>query len=171
MQPQEARFLLNFLVPQIEQESKITRQVLAAIPEEQREYRPDAVSRSALELAWHIVSSDIWYLEGIIHGQFGSEEEKMPSQFKTVADITAWYDRNVPELIAELGSLTDQTLTRPVPFYGTYELPAVAYLSFLIAHTAHHRGWLCAYLRPMGAEVPTIYCGDSGEPLYRAAQQ
>lgn len=171
MQPQEARFLLNFLMPQIENESAITRRVLAAIPEDKREHRPDPVSRSAMELAWHIVSSEIWFMEGIVHGQFGGEDEKMPSQFKHVADIIRWYDKNVPELLQRMKELSDEQLTRQIPFFGVENLPAVAYLSYLLPHTCHHRGWLSGYLRPMGAKVPSIYGGSADEPFQAAAQQ
>jgi len=40
--------------------------------------------------------------------------------------------------------------------------PAVVYLTIMVKHSAHHRGQLSAYLRPMGAKVPGIY-GPSGD--------
>jgi uncharacterized damage-inducible protein DinB len=169
MQAQEARFLLKFFAPQLAMESAITRKLLAAIPENQREYRPDPKSRSAMELAWHLASSEIWFLDGILNGSFGSEEEKMPGSFKTVADVIQWYDSNVPGLTEKLGTLSDEQLTRKVPFFGVYNLAAVAYLSILVAHSIHHRGQLSAYLRPMGAKVPAIYGGSADEPFEMAA--
>jgi uncharacterized damage-inducible protein DinB len=45
-----------------------------------------------------------------------------------------------------------------------FAYPAVVYLNFMITHAVHHRGWLCAYLRPMGAKAPSIYGGSSDEP-------
>ena len=169
MQPQQARFLLEFLLPQVEKESAITRRVLAAIPEDRREYRPDTTSRNAQELAWHIVSSEIWFLEGIVHGHFG-DEQKMPSQFKTIGDILSWYDRNVPDLVRQVKALNDEQLAREIPFFGIMNEAAVAYLGLLSSHSCHHRGWLAAYLRPMGAKVPSIYGGSADEPFQMTAQ-
>jgi uncharacterized damage-inducible protein DinB len=41
----------------------------------------------------------------------------------------------------------------------------VIYLQFMLHHTIHHRGQLCAYLRPMGGKVPNIYGGSFDEPM------
>jgi uncharacterized damage-inducible protein DinB len=37
------------------------------------------------------------------------------------------------------------------------QMPCVVYLTLMFKHSAHHRGQLSAYLRPMGAKVPGIY--------------
>jgi uncharacterized damage-inducible protein DinB len=52
-----------------------------------------------------------------------------------------------------------------LPFFGIYNHPAVLYWHFMMLHTAHHRGQLCAYLRPMGGRVPNIYGGSFDEPM------
>jgi len=52
-----------------------------------------------------------------------------------------------------------------IPFFGVMEMPAVAYLNFMNLHTAHHRGQLSTYLRPMGSKVPSIYGGSADEPF------
>jgi len=164
VQPDQARFLLELMLPQVQEEAGTTRKVIAAIPEGRKEYRPDEKSRSAMELAWHIVSSDIHFLEGIIAGQFGVDEPKMPDHIKTIVDLLDWYDRKVPGVIERLKKLSDEELTRPLPFFGIANYAAVVYLTFMIPHAVHHRGWLCGYLRPMGAKVPSIYGGSADEP-------
>lgn len=165
MTAQEARFLLNYLLPQVESEFKITKKVLAAVPATRQDYRPDPVSRTAFDLAWHIASGDVVFLEGITRGQFAPGEEPMPPQIKTVGDILAWYEKSLPGLIGQLQALTDEELARPIPFFGIINEPAVAYLSFMFSHTVHHRGQLAAYLRPMGGKVPDIYGGSADEPF------
>lgn len=42
-----------------------TVRVLAAVRDEGRDYRPDGKSRSAWELALHIATADLWFLESI----------------------------------------------------------------------------------------------------------
>jgi uncharacterized damage-inducible protein DinB len=169
MTGQEARFLLNYLVPQVENEFRITKKVLAAVPSARQDYRPDPVSRTAFDVAWHIASGDVWFLEGISRGGFPASEEKMPSHIQSVADILAWYEKSLPGLIGQLKALTDEQLRQEIPFFGMMNLPAVAYLSFMLSHTTHHRGQLAAYLRPMGAKVPDIYGGSADEPFQAPA--
>ncbi len=170
MESDQARFLLSTLLPFVREEVNLTRRVLAAIPEEQREYRPHPDSRSAVELAWHIVSSEMWFLDGILHGQFGPEEARMPPHIKSVADILACHSRNVPQLLDEIEKMRGEDLARLVAFYGLFDYPAVMYLNLLIVHSVHHRGQIAAYLRPMGAKVPSIYGGSADEPFQAAAQ-
>lgn len=168
MKPEQAVFTLNFLLPVIENESKTTRKVIAAVPEAKRDYKPDANSRSALELAWHIALTDVWFLESIANGEFKPEGEK-PGDIKTIADVLAWHDKNFPAAVAQVKTLPPEKLTQTVSFYGMFNHPAVVYLMFLNNHRIHHRGQLATYLRPMGAKVPSIYGGSFDEPMEMAA--
>jgi uncharacterized damage-inducible protein DinB len=43
------------------------------------------------------------------------------------------------------------------------------YLNLSLKHSVHHRGQLSAYLRPMGAKVPSIYGPSADEPLQAAS--
>lgn len=71
--------------------------------------------------------------------------------------------------IASLKGLSAEHLAAPVQFFHM-TMPAVVYLNFMLLHSAHHRGQLSAYLRPMGAKVPSIYGGSADEPFEAAAQ-
>ncbi len=165
MHPEQATFLLQAFLPQLKQEWEITRKVLAAIPEKNLDYRPDPKARTAPEIAWHIVSSEIWFLEGLISGAFSMEEAGQPDEGKTVADMIAWYEEKAPPLLDSLAALPGEKLAAPIDFFGIMKLPAVNYLGFLITHTVHHRGQLSVYLRPMGGKVPSIYGGSADEPF------
>jgi uncharacterized damage-inducible protein DinB len=156
MEPQQSLFLRDFLVPQFEEEMRDTGRMLAAVPEIHREYRPDPKSRSALELAWHIVSTEIWLLEGVVHGQFAPERARLPRHVRSVQDVLDLHRTSVPELLGQVRQLGTGELLRQVPL-NAQNYPAVVYLSNLIRHTTHHLGQLSAYLRPMGAKVPSIY--------------
>ncbi len=160
MEPQRALFLRDFLVSEFEKEMRETGRVLAAVPEIHREYRPDPECRSALELAWHIASSEIWLLEGIASGQLAPEPAHLPRHIKTIQDVIDLHRTSVPELLDQVRQLGAEALLRHLPF-NAENRPAVVYLSVLVRHTAHHRGELCAYLRPMGGTPPAIY--DEGE--------
>lgn len=165
MQASEARLLLNVLLPQVEAETATTRKVLAAVPAGRDDYRPHPTSKSALELAWHLASADWWFLDSIVRGEFKAGGDGMPAEIRTAADVVAWYDRNVPPMLERVKSLSDQELTREVPFFGLMTWPAVQYLLIMLLHAVHHRGQLSTYLRPMGGKVPSIYGGSADEPL------
>jgi uncharacterized damage-inducible protein DinB len=165
MQNSEARLLLNVFLPQLEQEVATTRKVLAAVPAGKEDYRPHPASKSALELAWHLASSDCWFLDSIVRGEFRSGEGGVPADVRTAADVVAWYDRMVPPMIERVKNLSDEELKREVSFFGMMSWPAVQYLLIMLLHSVHHRGQLSAYLRPMGGKVPAIYGGSADEPM------
>jgi len=52
--PDETKFLLGFLQPTLKNEHGVTKKVIAAIPLDKSDYRPEPVAKTALELAWHI---------------------------------------------------------------------------------------------------------------------
>jgi len=165
MQADQARFLLNYLMAQVDDEFGTTKKVLAAIPEDQKDYRPHPVAKTAMELAWHTALSDVWFLEGIARGGFPEEETKMPAEVAGVADLVKFHEGQMGPLLAKVKALTDEQLLKPIPFFGIMNQPAVTYLSFLLMHTIHHRGQLSTYLRAMGAKVPSVYGGSADEPF------
>jgi len=163
MTPETARGLLDFLLPQLEQEFATTRNVLAAIPAENCAYKPSERCMSAIELANHIAASESFFLNGVINGAFDWKE----MEFKTPADVLAFCDKTVPALIKQVGGLPADKLAKVIEFH-TWTQPAVVYLNLHMKHTVHHRGQLSAYLRPMGAKVPSIYGPSADEPLQAA---
>jgi uncharacterized damage-inducible protein DinB len=166
MSPENANVIRQFFLDTIKFESEITKKVIAAVPDANSSYKPDPKSMSGHELAWHIASVEVWFLDGIFAGEFAMTEG--PSAPANVADIVDWYATNMRDRIAKLAEFPAENLARTIPFFGM-ELPAASYLSFLTHHTAHHRGQLSAYLRPMGAKVPSIYGGSADEPMQMAA--
>ena len=147
----------------IAREAECTKRVIAAVPDEKSDYRPDPHARTAKELAWHIANTDIQFLDGIADLQFKMETPENKPQ--TSAEVVAWYDENVKRGLAKVAAMTPEQLLTPVEFFGVFNLPAALYLGFLNNHSIHHRGELATYLRPMGSKVPTIYGGSYDEPF------
>ena len=143
--------------------------MLAAIPEDKKDYRPHPVSKTAMELAWHTASSDLWFLDGVAQGAFAVDEGKMPAEIAGVADLVRSYESKIGPAIAQVKALSDEQLLKPIPFFGVMNEPAVTYLSWLLVHGIHHRGQLSTYLRAMGAKVPSIYGGSADEPFQAPA--
>jgi uncharacterized damage-inducible protein DinB len=144
-------------------ESRTTQRVIGRIPEEQRDYKPHPVSRSAWELARHIVTADIWFLESIASRNFNLPEPTCSAT--TVAELVRWYEESVSKAADKLRTVSSDDLTAPLDFFRMANLPAVMYLDFAKKHAVHHRGQLSVYLRPMGAKVPDIFGGSADEPV------
>jgi uncharacterized damage-inducible protein DinB len=163
MTADQASNILQFLLPQLDAECKTTRRVMSAVPEDRGDYKPDPKCMSARELVQHIAYVEIWFLEGILKGEFAHPDDSGMAQ-QSIAAILAAYDEQVPALLAKLKDLPGEQLAKTTQFYNL-NLPLIAYVQFLQKHTIHHRGQLSAYLRPMGAKVPSIYGGSADEPF------
>ncbi len=162
--PEHAIATRDAMLADLEREMDTTVRVIAAIPENRaREYRPDPKARTAWELAWHLVSSEVQMLDEIAEMKF-SMEPRYPTEPRSVAEMVSWYKEHLPLAVAKVRKLTGQQLVTPVDFYGAFNFPAFIYISFVSKHSIHHRGQLSAYLRPMGSKVPSIYGGSADEP-------
>ena len=164
MTNETAKGLLDFLLPQLEQEFATTRNVLASVPPENCSYKPSERCMSAIELANHIAGSEVFFLSGVVNGAFDWKD----LQLKTPAEVLAYCDQNIPALLKQVAALPADKLAKKISF-AIWNEPAVAYLNLHMKHTIHHRGQLSAYLRPMGAKVPSIY-GPSADTPVQAAE-
>ena len=153
-----------FLQEYATKELPVTKSVIDAVPEARKEYRPDPKARSASQLAWHLASSEVWFLSGIADGKFGDPTAAEKDAPKTIAEISQWYEKSAKKEVDRLRKLTPQQLAAPIDFYGVFNMPSFAYLQFLTKHSCHHRGQLAAYLRPMGSKCPDIYGGSADFP-------
>ncbi len=172
MTPEQATTLRDFFTRNLQEEAKITRRVLESVPEKGNDYRPDANSRTGFELAWHIASSDAWFLDGILASEFNMATDtstKVPPEIKSVADVVAYYDKNYIPKLERLKALEAEALAKRVNFFGAFNEPLAVYMSWLTSHEVHHRGQLCAYLRAMGGKVPNVYGGSFDEPMQMGA--
>jgi uncharacterized damage-inducible protein DinB len=155
-----AEFLRAFLLSRVEKEHPVTRAVIEAIPVDKGDYRPDPVSKTALELAWHIVAAEKRFLEGIVDGGFNFAPINRPEPVRNSADIARWYAEMFQSVLGRLKAATPEQLCKQLDFRGIFQLPAVTFLATTMSHSVHHRGQLSTYLRPMGSKVPAIY-GES----------
>lgn len=164
--PDQAKFLLNSSLPTLKSEYQTTRRVIQAIPLDKGDYRPDAISKTALELAWHIVAAEKRFYGGMSAGAFDFTPIHRPETVRNSADIAAWFEETFSANLSKIEQLNGEQLAKSLDFRGLFQLPAVAVITLAVNHSIHHRGQLSMYLRPMGAKVPAIY-GES----YDSAQE
>ena len=163
--PDQGRFLFGQMLAALKHEHPTTKKVIEAIPLDKGDYRPDPASKTALELAWHIVAAEKRFMSGICAGAFDFTPINRPETVRNSADIAGWSDETFAANLEQMERLSDEQLVKAIDFRGMLQLPAVSFIRLALSHTIHHRGQLSTYLRPMGAKVPSIY-GES----YDAAQ-
>ena len=137
-----------------------TAQVLAAVKDDARDYRPDPKSRTAWELATHLATADIWFIDSIAAGKFEWDPEKAKAAekgFTRVNEVVAFYQKTFPEKLAALRAMPGEQLAETLDFFGMMKMPRAQWIGFANNHSIHHRGQLAAYLRAMGSKVPNIY--------------
>ena len=97
------------------------------------------------------------YFEAIAAGVFPHDLKPIPDAVRQPSDILVWYTERFEPAARRLETITGDELLRVVDFYGLRTFPSILLLQLIMNHTIHHRGQLSAYLRPMGAKVPSLY--------------
>ncbi len=165
MDPQHAKFLTDQLTGLWEGEFAATCAVLAAVPNDKRDHKPDAKGRTGWQLAVHLATADIWFIESITNGAFAWDPEaakKRETLFGTVDEVVAYYKKEFPEKLNALRAQSPEKLAANVDFFGMMQKPAASFIGMANNHSIHHRGQLSSYLRSMGSKVPPMY-GDSAD--------
>jgi uncharacterized damage-inducible protein DinB len=163
----QAQAVRDLFAQSIELGIPMTSRVLAAIPDGNRDYKPDPKSRSAWELATHLATADVWFLDSIARGEFArSRRTGPPEDMASPETVAAWYGTHLQEKIAELRAMTPEELLKPMTFVNGSTQPAVTWLVAMLSHSMHHRGQLAAYLRPAGGKVPAIFGMSADENAF-----
>jgi uncharacterized damage-inducible protein DinB len=171
MTAEQAVFLLqNVYLGVLKNESRITKKILEAVPADKGEYRPDAVSKSAIELVRHIATAEPRFLETILTGEFSLAPAGF-SDSATPVEIAAAYEERFNKDFEGLAKAKPEQLLKLVDFRGMFTRPAVSFVMIGLHHTIHHRGQLSSYLRCMGAKVPSIYGESYDDAQARKAAQ
>ena len=160
MNPENAKAAAEVITTVWEGEFAATCQVLAAVKDDNRDYKPDPKSRSAWDLATHIATADIWFIDSIINGAFVWDPEKAKAaegSFTKIADVVAFYKKTFPERLQALRALPAEKFSEVIDFFGMMKMPRANFVAMANNHSIHHRGQLAAYLRAHGAKVPNIY--------------
>jgi uncharacterized damage-inducible protein DinB len=151
----EKKLFTNFWT----EESKTTHKVLSRIPEGS-DYRPDARSRTAHEIAWQIVCEEKMIIEALEQGKAEWAPPPMPGTMQEVVDA---YEKQAATMADRWQSLSDDRWNGTLEFFGG-ERPASPMAWSFLFDIVHHRGQITTYLRPMGSTVPQIYGPSGDEP-------
>ncbi len=166
MNAEQSRAVVDVLTRSIEQEAVATRKVISAVPNDNRDYKPDPKSRSAWELAVHLAMGDIWFADSILKGAFEWKgDPPTPPEMTDPRAVASWHETHLTDRLAKLRAMTPEQMLQPIEFFGT-TAPAAVWLTMLNNHAIHHRGQLAAYLRAAGSKCPAIYGMSADENLF-----
>jgi uncharacterized damage-inducible protein DinB len=124
------------------------------------DYRPDAKSRTAQEIAWQIVAEEKMLIEAMETGKMTWTPEPLPQSMK---DVLSAYEKQSADIVRRFESLSDERWNGNLEFFGK-ERPASPMAWSFLFDIVHHRGQITTYLRPMGSTVPQIYGPSGDEP-------
>ena len=148
-------------------EHATTEKVLRAFPRDQSEFRPHERSSSARQLAWTFVVEQVLMLRVLRKEQLltGGGFPPAPESWD---EILGQFARNHAEIVRVLEAggtaLVDGTVQFFVAPKQVGDIPAEAFLWFMLHDQIHHRGQLSVYVRMAGGKVPSIYGPSADEP-------
>src|ERR1700749_4860827 len=108
--PEVAKAVLEMNLQSLEFEHPATKAVFEAITNQN--FKIDDKARTAIENAWHIVCSDIGFLEAIANQKFDFTPEGPPPA--TIAEVIKHYETELPKATARLRAMTPQQLLTPI---------------------------------------------------------
>jgi uncharacterized damage-inducible protein DinB len=154
----------TFFLKYWDKEAPATRKVIERVPQAASDYKADPKARTAREIAWLMVVTEIVLGDGLEKGVFDWPDRPVP---ETMAEILAEYDRHHPRVTKSMQSVAPSTWERDLPFMfqgqEVMRTPGHEMAWGILLDQIHHRGQLSTYLRPMGSTVPAIYGPSADE--------
>lgn len=158
------------LLPEFDNEMKITRRALERIPDDKFDWKPHTKSMTLGKLAGHLAelpgfAAAIVKMDAI---NFDKGDYK-PAVVNNRAEVLAHFDKCVADAREAIAGATDDHLRQPWKLIyqekALFDAPRAAALrGMMMNHVIHHRGQLTVYLRLNDVAVPSIY-GPSADEM------
>lgn len=161
--------LAGAFLAELDNEAKVTRQVLERVPADKFDWKPHEKSMTMGRLAVHCAEMFGWTKETLKSDVLDFEGmDFTPFEPKSNEELLAFFDDHIAKAKIILGEtsdetfLTDWTMRNGETVYFT--MPKVAVMrTFVMNHIVHHRGQLSVYLRLNDIPVPSIYGPSADE--------
>ena len=149
----------------LKNEVPIFVRVFKAVPPDQLAYRPHARSTSAGDLVWLLAAE---LKDATTVARKHEVSFAIPPAPASLEEMIAAYKKNAAGLKTALAKVTPAAWAKKAKFLMggkvAWEAPLGDMLWGFLFDAIHHRGQLSAYLRPMGAKVPSIYGPSADDP-------
>jgi uncharacterized damage-inducible protein DinB len=158
------------LLPEFDNEMKLTRKALERIPDDKFDWKPHEKSMTLGKLAGHLAELP-GFATGIIatEGLNFDKGDYKPTPVSNRAEVLALFDKNVAGAREAIMGATDDHLRQNWKMIyqekALFDAPrAVGLRGMMMNHLVHHRGQLTVYLRLNDIAVPSIY-GPSADEM------
>ena len=157
------------LLPEFDQEMKVTRKLLERVPDDKFDWKPHAKSMTMGRLAGHLAELPAFAAAMIkTPGIDFDKGEYKAAKVANQAELLALFDKSAAETREAIAGATDDHLRQHWHLiYGgkkIFEAPRAAALrGMAMNHIVHHRGQLSVYLRLNDIPVPSIYGPSADE--------
>lgn len=158
------------LLPEFDNEMRITRRVLERVADDKFDWKPHAKSMTMGQLAGHLAelpgfAASMIKTEGINF----DKGEYQPAKVTNQAETLALFDKTSAEAREAIVGATDDHLRQNWHLIykekKLFDAPrAVGIRAMAMNHIVHHRGQLTVYLRLNDIPVPAIY-GPSADEM------
>ena len=126
-EPDQAKFLAEVIGQNLQGEWMHTYKAINAMPDDKKDYKPQANSRTAWDLAHHIAICDVGFLHAIAANSFDVFPAKCDA--KTIPALADWYKHEFPKALEKVLALDGNHLAQIVSSVrGFMKLPSAAYL-------------------------------------------
>ena len=161
----------ELLLPELDQEMKITRTTLERVPADKPDFAPHSKSMPLGKLAPHVAQLVGFGLTVLTTPELDfSKGSYKPLPFESVPQLLEAFDDGAAKVRAALEATPDKAWTEPwkLSFQGKaiFEGPRfLAYREMFLNHLVHHRAQLGVYLRLNNKPVPATYGPSADDTL------
>lgn len=142
-------------------ETEVTRKYLAAVPFEQKEFKPAEKSETLGRLAIHLAEILAWWT-ACIHQDKLDFMNFEPKVINSSTELLSYFDELLAEVKKALENVADEEFKKE--WSMTYGEEVLFTLSkkqviriFCTNHLVHHRAQLGVYLRILDIPLPAVY--------------
>ena len=158
------------LLPEFDNEMKITRKALERVPDDKFDWKPHAKSMTMGRLAGHLAELPAFAAAMIQTDSMNFDKgEYKPAVVNNTVEVLALFDKSVAATREAIVGATDDHLRQSWHLIykekKLFEAPRIAALrAMAMNHIIHHRGQLTVYLRLNDVAVPSVY-GPSADEM------
>ncbi len=148
------------LLPEWDQEMKVTRRLIERVPGDKGEWKPHPKSFSLGHLAQLVSWMPGWITQALTKTELNLQGGAGYT-YETTDTLLTLFDKNAKEGRAALERASDADFDVPWSLkFGDqvlFTMPRKGVVRQTISHLVHHRGQLTVYLRLLDVPIPSIY--------------
>ncbi len=151
------------MLAELQQEGIATRNILAKVPIDKKDWKPHEKSMKLGRLAEHVAEIYGWPKETIVMDELDfSKGDFSPKVINTNEELLALFDKCMATATEILENTPDEEMAKPWTMRNGdmvyFTLPkAVVMRTWVLNHSVHHRAQLGVYLRLLDIAVPSSY--------------